>query len=280
MQHKPRYNPPKVTLTPDFRSITASGGKNVEQSILASELYAITQGSKCEGTEECHYCAGPCKTFFPHGEVPPPMGVKRSYIAKRVNNPYICMGCWLWRRKSITVQWLDGTIKDRQTPPNHSWLLVDDMRLNGDGKNAWVIDTKLHPSGTPKNEQLYQKLLNPPTKFSLSFIEFGAQNHIQLCTTNEVVKVEAATPLSFTVNGLPFIYTIQELDHALRHGPQGMEPGVQALVRLLGPSDLFTEEERLKREAEKNPKMGRPPALLGGQSTKKVIGASGVGVSK
>lgn len=240
--------------------------------LLASDLYAISQSSKCEGNDECHYCSAPCKKHLPHMEPVPLPGNKRPYVAKRPGNGYICMGCWLWRRQSLTIEWMDGKLKngaiqmggfrDRQTPSNHSWYITDER--------AWsVMPHPHHLTSQPTNEALYSLLLKPKIRFCLALLEGGSKNHLQLMIANEIAKIEADTPITYTVNGIPYHYTVYELEEALKYREtEGKEPGVAMLLHLLGPSNLFPPKVEEK-------KMGRPPALEDGRVTKKTVSASG-----
>ena len=243
--------------------------------MLASQLYALSQGSECFGKEECHYCGAPCTQHIYHNEPTLIPGMRRAYVAKRPGNSFVCLGCWLWRRKSITAEWLDqmatacerkewrtGELKDRQTPAYHSWLIIKEK--------AWAVKLFTEMGGViPINNRIYQILLDPPCLFCLSLVE-GCSNHLQLSVANENEIVKAETPLTFTFNGIPYVYTVYELEDELRNSSGGKLPGVSQLIRLLGPCDLFPTEEKVV-------KMGRPEALKGGHITqKRVVAASGM----
>src|SRR5262245_42510004 len=92
----------------------------------ASELYAFSQGHLCEGKERCHWCTGPCTQKWMHDDIPHQPFRKSAQLPRYVAGPYVCAGCWLWRRKSLTAWFLDGGFKDRQEPKKLSWLITVD----------------------------------------------------------------------------------------------------------------------------------------------------------
>lgn len=204
----------------------------------ASELYAMTQGAVLCGPDECHWCGSPCQRLLAHDESPPLPGVRRTGGARRPGNTFVCLGCWLWRRKRITIRFLrglKGDYKDGQCPLWHSWLVTD--------AGAWA----LRPEDRPR---LWEVLLKPPLRFVLGLLdEVGETSCIHLMKVNDVQEVKADTPLTFTVNNVPYVYTVYELEEAILQGPEGREPGAQALLRLLGgpPEDLRSKDEPEKR---------------------------------
>jgi hypothetical protein len=186
----------------------------------ASELYAISQGGKCTGNEECHYCGSPCERRWLHNEPPPVPFTKKKNTARRPSSLYICSGCWFYKMERITVRFLDNTFKDRQSPQNHSWLITK--------HEARAIDVPCH-------DLVYPTLLSPPLTFSLSLrSDFTIPNLLQLQTVNHLDKIQADTPLNFTIDHTPHTYTVYELEEGLKHGADGKMPGVQALIRYLG----------------------------------------------
>lgn len=213
----------------------------------ASEVYALSQGAECVGPEQCHYCAGPCARSFTHGE---PIGLFTGMpvggVRKRPSCPYVCIGCWLWRRKRRGVAYMGGGNKENTTPCRHSWYVTP----NG----AWAISDQSAPT-------LYARLLSPPPLFFLAFIEGdpSPDNLIQLGHANDNGRLNADTELTFTINNVPYRYTVYELEQAALTGPQGREPGVQALLRILGqvPSDLIKHVVVAETPEEKREK-GRP----------------------
>ncbi len=213
--------------------------------MLASQLYALSQSNRCEGTETCHWCSAPCQRLWLHDEPPAVIGVKRDRLARCPNSIYVCVGCWMWRRGSVTVGFLPHpngngvpSYKDRQKSPLWSWLITD--------TNSWAIRKS-------DNEELVKILLEPPLRFFLSLLDGDKPppNHLQMCIANDLERIEGATPLAFTVNNIPHKYTVYELEDVLTGGDSnGKEPGVQALVRIL---------DIKKRVKEKRETSGRPP---------------------
>jgi hypothetical protein len=201
---------------------------------LASELYAVSQGKICSGPEECYWCSGPCGRANVHDDLTPVFHTsnRNRTLAKRPGNAYVCEGCWMWRRKRVTAFFLSEGFKDGQCPMDHSWWVTDEA--------AWAVRV-------PQDARsLYTELLEPPLVFCLALIDGpGARNHVQQAVANELTEIKADTPLAFTLNGIPHEYTVYELDRALRaNDPAGKRPGVGALMRILGPCQLPTEEEK------------------------------------
>ena len=238
--------------------------------MLASELYAKTQSAECKGSFECHWCGAKCGSNWTHDEPAPMIGVKRPTLAKRYGSPYVCSGCWLYRRRSQTVNFLTQIPyretsrmvhpqKDRQRLSNHSWLLTEKgffgLRFPED-------------SG-----ELYQFLLKPfPLLFCLSLVEGGEENHLQLAQVSENFILTAETRIPFTYNNSPHFYTIYELTEAIKTSPKGKEVGVGILMRVLGdpPANLFEVKE------EKPRGRGRPkPPEDSKTAMRKLIAASG-----
>ena len=189
------------------------------RQLSASELYALSQTAVCSGPDDCHWCGSPCRRSLPHDDPTPPIGVKRREPALRPGNTYICVGCWLWRRTNLSVNFLSGGVTDRQTPSSHSWWITSD--------GAWGIRHEDH--GT-----LGQLLLNPPLRFCLMLLGELQVNHIQTAMANDLAEIKSDTPLTFTVDGKPLTYTVYDLREALKSGPVGRDPGTTVLLRLLG----------------------------------------------
>lgn len=216
----------------------------------ASELYALSQGARCKGPAKCHWCGSPCERVWMHDDLPPLIGLKRREFARVPGEPYVCVGCWLWRRKRISVTGVGGQIRDGQAPAKHSWLVQKD-------KAEAVLDTD--------RVELYEHLLNPPLTFSLSLIDNGEDNRLQLQILNDNPEVRADTELKFTFNNIEHSYTPYELKQGLAHGPEGREPGVQTLIRFLGPPRENHEPAPRKR--------GRPKENAVPDEIRKVIRA-------
>ena len=138
------------------------------------------------------------------------------------------MGCWLWRRKSVTANFLSGGLKDRQQAKDHSWWVVKE--------GAWAIRKDDHPA-------LYEKLLSPPGRFILALLQDDQENRLQ-----QMVANDGEPDISFTLDGRMLSYTVADLTGALRG--ETTSPGAMALVKRLGPYKL--------PEPEKRPSVGRP----------------------
>ncbi len=189
-----------------------------------SELYAKTCNLKCEGSEKCHWCGAACGQFNLHDDVPFLPFVKSTQSPRYPFEKWICNGCYSWRRKSLTVNFLDGSFKDRQCPMTHSWLLTD-------------IETIGLEKGMGKG--MYPILLAPPLRFSLSLVTNGKTlNFIHLCMANDLPEIKANTELAFTLDNIPLAYTVYELEGGLRYGSEGKMPGVRALIDFFGKGDL------------------------------------------
>jgi hypothetical protein len=157
------------------------------------------------------------------------------------------VGCWLYRRKSITIFYLSGEGKeryaDRQTLREHSWLLM------ADGIRGIRHDV------ANDVQSMYQFLLAPTTRFALA-LKVGEKdhNHIQLAAVNNHDIIKADTPLVFTINGVPHTYTVYDLEMAVKTGLEGREPGVRELINLFGPPPVKHED----KEEETKRGRGRP----------------------
>lgn len=225
------------------------------KDILASELYAASQGDCCQGVDECYWCSAPCGHIYMHNQHRPQPGDRvykpgvtvlrqgeRVYqYAARPGNGFICKGCWLWRRPRITVTYLDGRFKDIQNPSNHSWFITYD--------GAWGVDVLC-------NKHLYEKLLDPPFAFCVALVDkLDEQNHIQFAVVNEHGEVKNNTELFFTIDNVKYSYSVFELEDSLRSGDsQGKSPGVRELIRVLGAYKLPEKP----KAPEKPNKGGRP----------------------
>lgn len=219
--------------------------------MLASQLYAISQGIKPveSGPSECHYCSAPCDRTYRHQEPPPAPFSKIPYPCKRPANHWTCRGCMLWNRKRHTIWFLKSDeFKDGQQAKDWNWWI--------DEKGARAIRPE-------DSTLLYDRLLDPPLKFVLML--GGPPAYIQSATCNDVALVEAGTVLSFTIGLSVLEYSVYELGEALRHGTKGKMPGVQALIKLLGP-------HKLPEKYVKSPKGGQPPPT---DKPSRVVSASG-----
>ena len=225
-------------------------------TLTLPELYAISQSyasSVGEGDERCHWCGAACKRLWFHDDPAPVTygGVrpKREQPCRVLSSAYQCLGCWLWRRNSITAWWLtpEAGFKDRQKPLELSWLVT----AEADG--AWALRKE-------DAAELYAFLLNPERKFALALIDGGAKNYPQLGRVNDNPEVKADTPLYLTLNGVEHPFTAYELGEARKGAStQGMGSGVQALVRLFGP---IPAEGKRKRGRPTNAEKNVPQKLI------------------
>lgn len=218
--------------------------------MLASELYALSQGAACSGPYTCYWCGGPCTERHIHGERPLGIGEKFPHPVSFRQSPYYCVGCWLWQRPRLTAWYIDGeTFRDGQTPRNLSWWFTE-----------WSC-VALEPG---HGQYVYPLLLKPPLRFVLSVVASGQANYVQLARANDNEQVKANTPLAFTVNGAAFTYTVGDLKQALRTGDaNGCDAGVRELIGLFGPYKVPEEPEEKKRGR------GRPP--LGEEVTSRAV---------
>ncbi len=212
-------------------------------TLSAPELYALSQGFKCEGDLRCYWCASPCPRMWPHTDPPRILGRRvDSRLIRCPGNAYQCKGCWLFRRERITVRFLtndsEQPFKDTQCPMNHSWFITE--------KGAWGIRRKEDAA------VLYETLLDPPLLFSLSLVSDKQRNHLQIAPVNAMTEIKGDTPLAFVLDGASFYYSPYELETILTNGPSGTMPGTKALFDFFGPYKLG-EEGITKRR-----KVGRP----------------------
>lgn len=231
-------------------------------TITGPMIYAMSQGTQCEGHRRCHWCGAPCMELWLHDDVAPIPFVKTHGLAAVPSSPWICVGCNLWRRPKITVQFLNGSWKDGQTPRNWSWWITE--------KEAKAIRPEDH-------QALWDRILTPPKRFILAMTSTG-NNLIQKSYPNDLSLVQADSVLHFTYDLTPFRFTVQDTEETILNGPNGREPGSQMLLRLLGKPN-YVEKLNLKIEDSppKEPaKRGRPVKQADPPYTvKRIIQASG-----
>jgi hypothetical protein len=241
--------------------------------LTASDLFALSQGSINDGKIfKCHWCGSPCGTDSPHDDVAPIPFVRSKSTAKCPSQPYICCGCYLWKRPRVSINFLGGTLtdekgvernwfRDGQSAQNHSWWITE--------QGAWAIERLDHPL-------LWDKLLHPPKRFVLAFKVPEQKNLLQLLVANDPGGIVGDTPLYFTQGGTKYSFSVYELEEAIRYNPTPYGPGVNALFKIMGevPKEVKKKYPKpLERKVD-----GRPPALPESRSvTKKVITASGEG---
>jgi hypothetical protein len=215
--------------------------------MTAIQLYALVHNAKLEGPDRCHWCGSPCQRLFQHDGPPMFPFVKVDNLVRCPASGWVCNACWHFRKRSVTVQYLSGGRLDRQ---EHCW-------------NSLVI-TNLGVQGVRFPEDgasLFAFLRKPPLLFSLALLTEpnpplerrkpggAARNHLQLMKANDLVEIKGTTPLEFTLDSVPHSYTIYELEEAAGNGMlEGKEPGVQMLLKLLGPAGRI-EKRRATRPA-------------------------------
>lgn len=195
----------------------------MSETSTASDLYAFSQGRHNSGPDQCYWCGSSCERTVPHGDPPRDIGALRTF-AKRPGNQYMCVGCQLWRRPSLTAFSLSGSFRDRQTPRKLSWLITDKSAVTFDA----IID----------GPRLYERLLKPPSPFCLIIRDGeGVDGLLQKALVNHG-KILNDTELQFTINNIRFVYSVYELEEGLRNGENGRLPGVRELIRIFGPHKL------------------------------------------
>lgn len=226
----------------------------------APQLYALAESTTCSGDQECHWCSAPCKRFYTHEEPPPLIGVRRPSTARRPGNSYVCSGCWMFRRTSITVRYLGNGYRDRRQPAKESWLLTP--------HKAWGL------RGPQTAQHVYPILLKPPPLFALSLIHDGQENLLHTCPVNASTKWEAANPIAYSLDGTVLHYTPYELEHALRYGAEGKTIGVRSLISFFGTFPMMPPPEVAQVETgERGRRKGHNPDAK--QHLKRVVTGSG-----
>lgn len=198
--------------------------------MLASDLYAKSQNSQNEGDQVCHWCLAACNRSTVHDDpLPIPFSRGRS-TAKKPDSLWVCNGCKLYRRPRVTVPFLTKGFKDSQCAKHHSWWIEE--------TGAWTIQETDY-------QAVYDKLLKPPTRFVLSFlVSDNVDNHLHLSILNDHAKIDIDTPLFFTINNVKHSYCIYDLETCLKQREASREPGVRALMDLLGPCLTVKSEDK------------------------------------
>jgi hypothetical protein len=231
--------------------------------MLASELYAIANTNKNDGPHECHWCGSKCTDFHRADFVPrqqQDIGIRvNTTFVKRPSSAYECWGCWLWKRKRVTANFLTTGFQDGQWAGNHSWIITE------------TYAKAIRPWDVPA---LYEILVKPPLRFVLTLLSngpilsgilpmSGTPNLLQAAVCNDLVEIRDNTPIYFTLNNIQHYYTVMDLLH------DAAEPGTQALTRVIGP----VPEKLLPEKESEN---GRPPMVPKHYPGKQLIAASGL----
>ena len=227
--------------------------------MLASELFALSQGSRMpEGQERCHWCTGPATKSFRHDDPKPLPFTKQRTTAKHPSGQFVCHGCWLFRRGSVTVRFLGSSnLKDRQRARDWAWWI--------EGSGAWAIRPKVDYA------ELWKKLLFPPREWCLMLGDNSAGIH--LAEANSYGEVTAGTVFRFTHDLKPLEFSLYELREALKAaGSNGYGPGVQHILRTLGPCpEGLVEKERPKEPVKEGRGRPRGPKESAGAVLGKVV---------
>lgn len=222
------------------------------ESLSASDLFAVSQGSANLGSYECHWCGSKCMQDWRHDEPPSVPFVKNKNQARYPANHWICIGCWLWRRPRVTVSFLDGSYKDGQTASNHSW---------------WVTDKDAKAINQSCKSMLHSVLLKPPNSFVLSLKDPSYQNNLHLAVANDISVIKADTILYFTLNNVVSSYSVYDLETALKDKEACQSPGVRLLLDWFSPWEV---QQRSKVQS-----VGKPKEIMVTETTKKIIQKSG-----
>lgn len=229
-------------------------------TLSAPAIYTQSQYRKlAPGRFRCHWCADPCDDKLQHRDYRTVPDQKRAGV-RIPAVPYECLGCWLWRRTRVTVTFLDEKNKDLQCPGHHSW---------------WVTPASARAVRREDYGALYELLLKPPPTFFLALLVKDAHNHLDRAVANDTMPAaEVGGVLSYTIDSVPYTYTPYDLEHALRGGVNGREPGTRKLVETLGawtPPDVETKQQANRKPGER----GRPPALEDGKKLRQPVVCSG-----
>lgn len=212
-----------------------------------SELFALSQGQKCQGDQRCHWCGAPCTRDILHDDTPPIPFVRSTSYAKVYSSPYCCTGCYLWRMNSRTVTFLpkNGEVlqKDRQSAKHHSWLLTP--------KDAFALKPYCL-TGVTDPETVFSWLLKPTTPFTLMLRHPRSKTDVvpQLGAVNEG-EVANGTRLLFTLDNVRHDYSVYELKMTLETGEtDGKSAGVRVLFEAFGPYSLPVEKKDKGRPSD------------------------------
>lgn len=225
-------------------------------SLSAADLYALANGGRNEGDQECHWCSSPAPRIWKHNEPPPLPFTRSTSPARRPSSPYLCFGCWRFSWKRVTLNFLSGGFKDGRCAVDSSILFTE--------QGVWIV----RPGDKEDAAALYPLLLKPPLRFGLMLLEGSHRNNLGLGLVNDFPDgVKAETVLGFTINNIRHDYTPYELEEGLRNGAQGKSPGVQALMRLFGVVQLPPKEGARPEKMER----GRPKPLEDGRQLQKMV---------
>lgn len=217
----------------------------------APGLYALTEGQHCEGPDNCHWCGDKCSRSLRHDGPPVIPHVRTDSTARCPANQYVCIGCWLFRRRRVTVHFLRDPklFRDGQCPMSLSWLITP-------GK-AVVIEPFDFPS-------LWPILLSPPSTFTLALLNKEKINLLQKASVNTFNPVRADSELKFSLDNVPLDYTVNELTSLLREPGDinGRSPGCRTLFELLGPYKIPEEPRKVGAPTIEQREQARPNRVI------------------
>ena len=99
----------------------------LDPSIMnVSSLYAASVGKPCSGRFSCYWCASPCDGELRHGlaRVSSPFRLPRLGGPVSPASPFLCSGCWLYRRGSQSLRTISGKPVERVCLLHESWLIT------------------------------------------------------------------------------------------------------------------------------------------------------------
>lgn len=197
----------------------------------AAALYAASQGIRCEGLEECHFCGNKCGrlwTFYPPPRI---IGIKDMSGAARPSSCFLCHGCSLWRARRRTIRWLhDDSYKDGQCAINHSWLVTS--------VGAFAINP-VTLAVLRNDSPIYRWLLRPTQAFFLALTDGKTENQIHRAVVNNLYEVKPHTSFAYTFCNVRYEYTPYDLRFGMdsRLEAKHEMPGVRLLLSLFGQPD-------------------------------------------
>lgn len=230
--------------------------------MLASDLYAKSNGKTNKGHQRCHWCGAPCGIEDLHDDQERIAFRRWKSEAAVPDSHWQCLGCKLFRRLRYTPTNLNEKDGPKGSPQHSSWFIID--------KRARRIDHSCYA-------ELREIVLKPPSQFVLMFLEVEQVNKLHLAKLNEHPEIRTDTPLLFTVDNVVHTYTVYELESAIQNGGNGVGGGSRWLASHLKPwgtemqsSEPITDDE----DDEPQSQPGKEPVKRGRPSGKRADGRS------